>query len=297
MIAVMYRPRHADPVILLTGASSGIGAATAVKLHRAGFRLVLTARREDRIQELVAGIENGVQRIEILGGDVTVARDRERWVRHALARFGRIDGLVNNAGYGQRGSVEEVSLEAMRRNFETNVFGAIEMIRLTLPHLRRSRFGTDEAPARTDSGRIVNVSSVAGRIARPLSATYDATKHALEAYTDGLRLELAAEGIPVISIQPGFIRTDFSTTSRRESAAELQRVTTGPYRRLWERVQGGEAKLKRWAAGPEVVADVIVRAFVDPNPRWRYVVPGHARLFLLLKRLLPERLFALGMPQ
>ena len=154
--------------VLITGASSGIGEATVRRLVRAGAKIALAARRSERLVALCAEIDPSGQQTLALAGDVTVEADRQRWVEATVRRFGRIDALVNNAGYGQRGPVEQVPLAAIRKNFETNVFALLGLTQLVAPLLRAQ-----------GEGRIVNIGSVAGRVARPMSSVYDATKHAL----------------------------------------------------------------------------------------------------------------------
>src|SRR5437588_1938289 len=185
-------------IVIVTGASAGIGEATARRLAREGATVVLTARRADRLDALKQQIESAGGHLLAVAGDVTNAQGRAHLVEETLRAFGRIDALVNNAGYGQRGPIEMVPLEAIRQNFETNFFSLIGLTQLVIPIMRKQK-----------SGRIVNVSSVAGRIARPLSSVYDSTKHALEAVSDGLRGELAQFGIQVVIIEPGFIITEF----------------------------------------------------------------------------------------
>src|SRR5713226_1613636 len=187
-------------IVTVTGASAGIGEATARKLAREGATVVLAARRADRLEALKQEIESTGGRALTVAGDITDAQDRARLVEETLRVFGHIDALVNNAGYGQRGPIELVPLDAIRQNFETNFFSLIGLTQLVIPVMRKQR-----------SGRIVNVSSVAGRIARPLSSVYDSTKHALEAVSDGLRGELAQFGIQVAIVEPGFITTEFSS--------------------------------------------------------------------------------------
>src|SRR5258705_6660998 len=185
-------------IVIVTGASAGIGEAASRRLAVEGATVVMTARRAERLEALKQEIESVGGRALAVVGDVTSAEDRERLVQETMRGFGRIDGLVNNAGYGQRGPIELVPGEGIRQNFETNLFSFIALTQLVIPIMRAQQ-----------SGRIVNVSSVAGRIARPLSSVYDATKHALEAISDGMRGELAPFGIKVIVVEPGFIITEF----------------------------------------------------------------------------------------
>ena len=262
--------------ILVTGASSGIGEATVRRLVRAGANVALAARRSERLAVLCAEIDPQGQRTLALAGDVTVEADRRRWVEATLQRFGRIDGLVNNAGYGQRGPVEQVPLEAIRRNFETNVFAQLGLTQLVAPLMRAQGFG-----------RIVNIGSVAGRVARPMSSVYDATKHAVEAFTDGLRGELKPFGIDVVLVRPGFILTEFVDAADRASAGAVS--NPGAYAPYVESFRGGARKLHRIAGRPDDIARVVERALSARHPKTHYAAPWHAKIILFLKWSLPVR--------
>lgn len=265
-----------DQVVLITGASSGIGEATARRLARGGAKLVISARRADRLEALARELDPSGQRVLAIVADVTDDSDRRRLVNEALKKFGRIDALVNNAGYGTRGPVELVSVELIRRNFETNLFSLIALTQLVVPHLRER-----------GSGRIVNIGSVAGRIARPLSSIYDSTKHALEAITDGLRGELAPFGVKVVLIRPGFILTEFVDTVNKVSEPAIENA--GPYAPYFEGLRNDHKKL-RWIAGqPDDIARLVEKALTARRPAPRYAAPAHAKLFLFLKWLLPAR--------
>ena len=273
--------------MIITGASSGIGQATAQCLFGAGFRLVLVARRGERLRSLKSELESATKesrgteassRVLTVTADVTVKDDRERVVREAMTSFGRIDGLVNNAGFGQRGPIELVSLESIRLNFETNLFAPIALAQLVIPVMRKQR-----------GGRIVNVGSVAGRIARPFSSVYDATKHAMEAFTDGLRGEMSPFGIRVSLIQPGFILTEFIDVANKISKPVIEQA--GPYEPYLGGFAGLSQRASRIAGRPDEIAQLVFRALTDKTPRFRYVAPLHAKLFLMMKRFLPERLF------
>jgi short-subunit dehydrogenase len=241
--------------------------------------VVLVARRQERLDQLKNELEqSGARAALAIAGDVTSTEDRERLVRGTMSTFGRIDALINNAGYGQRGPIEILPIESIRRNFETNLFSLIALTQLVIPIMR------DQG-----GGRIVNVSSVAGRIARPLSSVYDSTKHALEAISDGLRGELAPFGIKVIIIEPGFIVTEFLGVANEVSRQVLEQP--GPYAEPIERLGGAVQRLRKLAGRPEDISDVIFKALTARNPRARYAAPGHARFALAAKRLLPARLF------
>lgn len=272
-------PALAGQVVLVTGASSGIGVAVARRLARAGARVVLTARRAAPLAALARELDPTGAAVLACAGDVGSAEDRARWVREARAKFGRIDALVNNAGYGTRGPVELVPVEAVRRNFETNVFALIALTQLVLPAMRTQ-----------GSGAIVNIGSVAGRIARPWSGIYDATKHALEAVTDALRGELRPFGIRVTLIRPGYIATEFVDAADAASAAHL--ADAGPYAPFQAAFRSGYHRLRSVAGAPDDIARLVERALRSDDPASRYNGPFHARVFLLLKWLLPDRLMA-----
>jgi short-subunit dehydrogenase len=265
-------------VVIITGASSGIGAATARRLARASAHVVLAARRRERLDALKQEIETMDGRATVVVCDITVAEDRARLVQTASAINGRIAALVNNAGYGTRGPVELVPVEKIRQNFELNLFALIALTQLVIPGMRRA-----------GAGRIVNISSVAGRVARPLSSIYDATKHALEAISDGLRGELAPFGIKVVVIEPGFIVTEFVQVANETSQSVIEHA--GPYAPWFANFQQAYKRANRLAGQPEDIAALIYAALTARRPRLRYAAPRHARLALALKRFLPERWF------
>lgn len=272
-------PALAGQVIIITGASAGIGEATARRLARGGAKVVITARRPDRLEALARAIDPSGARVLAVAGDITSDTDRRKLVEAALAKFGRIDGLVNNAGYGTRGPVEIAPIDVIRKNYETNVFSLIALTQLVLPAMRER-----------GSGCIVNIGSVAGRIARPLSSIYDSTKHALEALTDGLRGELKPFGVRVTLIRPGFILTEFVDAANAASTGVIGNA--GPYAPYLGGFRVGYDRLRHIAGTPDDIARLVERALVSDNPAPRYSGPFHAKVFLFLKWLLPDR--ALG---
>lgn len=272
-------PSLSGQVVIVTGASSGIGEATARRLARGGAKIVISARRQDRLDALASELDPSGANVLAVAGDVTSDTDRRRLVEATLAKFGRIDGLVNNAGYGTRGPLEIVPVEAIRRNFETNVFSLLALTQLVLPTMRAQ-----------GSGCVVNIGSVAGRIARPLSSIYDSTKHALEALTDGLRGELEPFGVRVTLIRPGYIVTEF--VSAADAASDEFLAQAGPYEPFLAGFRVGYKKLRRVAGAPDDIARCVEDALTSGNPPPRYAAPFHAKIFLLLKWLLPNRLFA-----
>jgi short-subunit dehydrogenase len=258
-------------VALVTGASSGIGEATVERLLAQGFIVYAGARRVDRM----AAIEK--KGAHTLALDVTDDDSMTDAVGQILSERTRIDVLVNNAGYGSYGSVEEVPLEEARRQFEVNVFGLARLTQLVLPGMRERR-----------SGRIINISSIGGRMYEPLGAWYHATKFAVEGLSDSLRLEVAPFGIAVTIIQPGPIRTEWNSIARDSMTAVSGE---GPYagvarrmRATYERIDGGRA-----AGTPEQVAEAIVRAATARKPKTREAVPASAKTVVGARRLLSDR--------
>ena len=259
-------------VILVTGCSSGIGRAAAVALAERGHRVFASARNRNDLAE----IEHG-EGLATLALDVTDPATIAAAVETVLSRAGRIDVLVNNAGYGQYGAVEEVTADEWRAQFEVNLFGAIAVTQAVLPAMRKQRRGT-----------IVNVSSVAGKVAIPFAAPYCASKHALEAVSDALRVELSPFGIHVVLVEPGPIETRFGDRARSSVAPLLSRP--GPYREIYalaERAMDVEFQRGKLPAG--AVARVLVDAIESARPRPRYAVGPMARAFILLRRVLPDR--------
>lgn len=258
---------------LVTGASSGIGAAIAETLMADGYRVFAGARRTERMAKLAA---DGAL---LLSLDLTDDASMVAAVNAVLAEGGRIDVLVNNAGYGSYGSLEEVPIDEGRRQFEVNVFGLARLTQLVLPSMRQRR-----------SGAIVNISSMGGKIYEPFGAWYHATKFAVEGLSDSLRLELEPFGIRVIVIEPGGIRTDWAGISRDNL---LTHSGAGPY------AEYAQAHAKVLAAGdtspitspPEAVAAVVSRALKARRPRARYPAAGGAGPILFLRKILPDRLF------
>ena len=260
-------------VILVTGCSSGIGRATAREAAARGHRVFAAARRPGDLAEI---LRPGV--LDALALDLTDPVSVRAAVAAVLARSGRIDALVNNAGYGQYGAVEEISAEQWRAQFDVNLFGTIEMIRAVLPAMRDAGCGT-----------VVNVSSVAGKVVIPFAAPYCASKHALEAVSDALRVEVASFGIRVVVVEPGPIETRFADRARSEVAPLLDRP--GPYRELYVGAKRAmEGDFQKGRRPPEAVARVIVDAIESTRPRTRYRVTPMARLLIPLRPLLPDRL-------
>ena len=264
---------NSNKTALVTGASSGIGEATALQLAELGYTVYAAARRVERMSDLA---DRGIRTRSV---DVTDDPSMVALVEMIIADTGRIDVLVNNAGYGSYGALEDIPIEEARRQFEVNVFGLARLIQLVLPQMRAQR-----------DGYLVNVSSMGGRIWEPLGSWYHASKFAVEGLSDSLRAEVAEFGIKVVIIEPGSIRSEWSaiaadqleTTSANTPYAKQAKVVGAVLRRV-DRSQ--------MASGPEVVAEVIAKAVQSAKPRTRYVVGGGARSILLAERILPDRGF------
>lgn len=267
-------------VVLVTGANRGIGRATVELLASRGYRVFASARRDESVRELTeAGRTLGFEALQL---DVDDDASVERAVHHVLERAGRIDILVNNAGYGLLAPVEAITPEALRAQLETNLIGAHRMVRAVLPGMRARRHGT-----------IVQISSVAGRVALPLYGAYAASKFALEAMSDALRIEVAPFGIRVILIEPGPIETDFAANARRASETALQSERAAPYASLIERITAARHRSRKTLgrADPAAVARVIAMAVASSSPAPRYPITPLARVMPPLRAMLPGRLF------
>jgi len=270
----------ADPVskaVLITGCSTGIGRATALRLAGAGHRVFATARRTESIADLAtAGCE-------VLPCDVTDEASMRAAVEAVEKSAGAVGVLVNNAGYGSEGPVEEVPMEEVRRQFETNVFGLARMCQLVLPGMRRQGFG-----------RIVNLSSMGGRMTLPGGGFYHATKYAVEALSDALRFEVRGFGVDVVVVEPGAIKTEFGNTAIDK--IEASSAADSPYAKfretLKQQIRGAyEGPLGRFAGEPDDVAKVIQKAITAKRPRTRYLVTAGAHLFVGARRWLGDRGF------
>ncbi len=251
-------------IILITGCSTGIGRDLAQRLTGSGYTVVATARRADVLDRLPAAMK--------LSLDVTQPESVQRAVRCVIDQFGRIDVLVNNAGYALRGAVEEVPVAQAQQMFDANVFGVMRMVQAIVPSMRRQK-----------AGRIINISSVARKLVTPANGTYSATKFALEALSDALRLELAPFGIQVVVIEPGSIKTQFHATVMA-NAREIFSDPGTPYRTLYDQYEQVTADMRANEPGPEVVSGVVQRAIESARPKARYMAgfPLSGRLVLQL---------------
>ena len=261
------------PVVLLTGASSGIGYDVAPLLVRYGYTVYGAARRVEKIEELAS------EGVKALSMDVTDEASMEAAVQQIIDAEGRIDVLINNAGYGSYGAIEDVPIDEARRQFEVNLFGLARLTQLVLPHMRaRGR------------GRILNISSMAGRITMPLGSWYHATKYALEALSDALRMEASEFGIDVVLIEPGGIRTDWGRIAA-DHLAESARG--GAYEELAKKTAEGMRRQysSTMMSDPGVVVKAISKAVNASRPRPRYLIGFGAKPLVAAHTVLPTRVF------
>lgn len=266
-----------QPTALVTGASSGIGMATARKLADLGYVVYAAARRVDRMKELET---EGIRPISM---DVTDDVSAAAGVDRIIGDTGRIDVLVNNAGYGSYGAIEDVPPEEARRQFDVNIFGLARLTQLVTPHMRRQA-----------DGYIVNVSSMGGKLYMPMGGWYHATKFAVEGLSDSLRLELAPFGIKVIIIEPGAIDTEWGGIAADSLLERSGTTAYGETARRVARALGSEGSGRFHGSKPEVVANAIGRAVRSRHPRARYAIGMGAKPATYARRLLPDRVFDRG---
>lgn len=258
---------------LVTGASSGIGRAVAERLLSDGFKVYVAARSVDKMAPLV---ERGAIAVAM---DITKEADVQALVRRLVDEVGSVDVLVNNAGFALYGPVEEVSIDEARYQFDVNVFGLARLTQLLVPAMRAR-----------GSGTIVNVTSMGGKIYSLHGAWYHGTKHALEGWSDCLRLELEPFGINVVVVEPGVIETGFGAVARRQIA---ERSATGPYAaQAMAVITAIENTYGRGTGSdPKVIADIVSKAAHARRPRTRYVAGKYAKMLIAMRRWLSDRMF------
>ena len=280
----MKYPPVASKKVLVTGCSTGIGAATARLLKASGWSVVPTARKPADLERLR---QEGFTPVEL---DVADSASVRRCAEETLRIFGgELGAVVNNAGFGQPGAVEDLTRDVMRHQFEVNVFGLQELTNQFVPLLRKQ-----------GSGRIVNVSSVLGRITIPFMGIYCASKHAVEALSDVLRVELSGSGVSVSIIEPGPITTSFRDTSVERAKMQIGEVKSPfmeQYRKRIERTDDDEGFSRKFSLPPEAVAAKIRHALESPSPRRRYPVTVIAWMGELMHRFAPAWFMDKGMSQ
>lgn len=260
-------------VALVTGASSGIGEATARKFNELGYTVYAAARRVERMHHLKQ------QGINIIALDVTNDASMQSAITEIVTQSGRLDVLVNNAGYGSYGAVEDVRLAEAQAQFDVNVFGAVRLIQLALPQMRAQ-----------SSGTIINITSMGGKLHTPLGAWYHGTKFALEGISDSLRLELEPLGINVVVVEPGGVKTEWADIAAQKLLATSG---SGPYAaqaKAMAQSMIGEMS-RKYQSAPELIAQTIAKAATARRPKTRYVVGMGAKPLLFMRKILSDRAF------
>ena len=262
--------------VFITGATAGIGRHLALHLARRGFHVIASGRRPDALEKLAS--EAGDLHLDTLQLDVTDAGSIARAVLEVdrLTRGRGVDALVNNAGYGLIAPALETTDDDLRRQFDTNVFGLMAVTRAFVPKMLVRR-----------RGRVINVSSIGGRITLPFFGAYNASKYAVESLSDALRRELRAFGIQVALIEPGAIRSEFASTSM--AFVDRYRNDSSPFAVVYERAGQLQKAFERTEVGPECVAEAVEHAIRARRARPRYVVPLSSRLMMWVAGWLPTR--------
>jgi NAD(P)-dependent dehydrogenase (short-subunit alcohol dehydrogenase family) len=266
--------------VLITGGTDGLGRAATLLLARKGYAVFAAGRSPEKRQELDRLAHDEKIAVRTLEMDVTDNLSVEIGVEFVLEKGGGIDVLVNNAGVGYMAVVEELRLEDLRKQLETNLFGVLRVSQAVLPHMRARR-----------SGRILMMSSVAGLVSPPTYGAYSSSKHALEGLTNSLRLEVYAFGVEVILIEPGYIVTNFQQTAKQLAEPYVERAKASPYAKIYSSAWEGTNRSRRSSrTTPEDCALVILEAIESLHPKARYTVTPLAKWVSFAKRVLPDTL-------
>ncbi|WDR06086.1 oxidoreductase [Devosia rhodophyticola] len=260
-------------VALVTGASSGMGKVIAKQLIKDGLSVIVAARRLEKMDDLQA---LGAHPIAL---DISNEQSIAAAVSEIKTQFGGVDILVNNAGFGLYGALEDVPMAEARYQFEVNVFGLAGLTQLLVPHMRERK-----------AGKIINISSMGGKVYTPLGAWYHATKHAIEGMSDCLRLELSPFGIDVVIVEPGLIETEFGSVVE---GPMLKHSGTGPYANMATSVARATANSYRpgVASSPQIIADIVSLAIKSDRPKTRYAAGKYAKLMIGVRKWLGDRIF------
>ncbi len=267
-------------VVLITGCSTGIGHVAALTFLKDGWTVIATARRIETLDDLAtAGCH-------VFALDVTEEHSMIETLDEVRVQFGSVDVLINNAGFATYGPVEQLESAIIMRQFETNVFGLLRLCQLVLPMMRQEQFG-----------RIINVSSIAGRLSLPLGGAYHASKHAVEAFSEALRYEVGPFGIGVSLVEPGPVKTPWGVTAASSIVTELS-PADDPYHEMKFQMLSylmnmTKGSVGRFSSSPQSIARVLLRAASARHPRSRYRVGLIAKVLLSLRWILPDRLFDL----
>ncbi len=264
----MARKTSMRNVVLITGCSSGIGRAAALYFHARGWKVIATMRSPHK-EKVLTQLEQCIcPRL-----DVTDTKTIRNAIAAGIQKFKKIDVVVNNAGYGTTGVFEHISKQKIQKQFDTNVFGLMEVIRQILPHFHKRKSGT-----------IINITSIAGRMAFPIHSIYNASKWAVEGFSEALYHELRPFNIHVKLVEPGIIKTDFYSRSMDRGYNKNDKKYTS----ILDEYHHGQHKMMPHSAMPEAVAKVIFRAAVRRGRKFRYPAAGGARMLLLMRKLLPD---------
>lgn len=267
--------------VLITGGTEGLGRAAAVLLAERGYRVFAGGRNVAKLESLNQLARERKLALEAIEFDVCDDASVEKGIAEIERRAGPVDVLVNNAGIAIAAMMEEITLDDLRKQFETNLFGVMRVTRRVLPEMRRRRHG-----------RIINMSSISGKVVIPTMGPYAASKHALEAVSDALRLELYPFDIHVVLIEPGYIPTNMNRAAAELSSAYAQGAERSPYAAIYQRFMSTWEKTRKASKyKPEDCAAVVVRAIEETPPRARYPVTRRAKIGILAKRLLTDRAF------
>lgn len=264
-------------VSIVTGSSSGIGLETALMFARNGYVTYATMRTPEKGALIKNAVEKENLPIKVVQLDVTDDKSLKNAIDHVTSEDGRIDVLVNNAGYGLVGALEELSIEEIKAQYETNFFGLVRVIQAVLPTMRKQR-----------SGRILNLSSGAGLFGYPGGSAYVSTKFAVEGLSESIAFELEPFGIKVILIEPGFVKTNFANSMLISKKAQ---DPTSSYSQMMQRIAASSNELAKSGSSAELVANVILDAATNPNPRLRYLVGKDVEAWAASKKSMDESEF------
>jgi NAD(P)-dependent dehydrogenase (short-subunit alcohol dehydrogenase family) len=268
-----------QPIAIVTGASSGFGLLTAIELSKAGFQVIATMRNAERSVELLKETKRLSIHSNIIVHEMDVTSESSIGrLAVLIERLGRVDVLVNNAGYAAAGFVEEITMEEYRKQFDTNFFGVIAVTKTVLPFMRSQ-----------GKGKIINVSSISGKIAFPGLSPYVASKHALEGWSESLRLELSPFGIAVTLIEPGSYKTNIWSSGKQVTTLSLQ--TDSPYYKYMKSIEDYISSGEGQFGNPKDVAEKIASIALEEGPSLRHPIGKGVRTTLLLRNFIPWKLW------
>jgi NAD(P)-dependent dehydrogenase (short-subunit alcohol dehydrogenase family) len=266
--------------VLITGGTDGLGRAAALLLAEKGYRVFATGRSAEKRAELDRAAAAKKLPLETMGLDVCDEGSVTRGVQQILQQAGAIDVLINNAGVGMAAVVEELKLEDLRRLYETNIFGLLRVTQAVLPHMRKR-----------GQGRILMLSSASGLVTPPLSAAYSSSKHAVEAISNALRLEMYPFNVEVVLIEPGYIMTNFQEAAKELAQEYVDGAAASPYARVYSgALEGANSSRRESKTTPEDCARVMLEAIEASHPKARYLVTPLAKWVAFGRRVLPDTL-------